>query len=226
MKRSLRVLLVAVAALSILSVKGCIFSPKKEDPQPIAEFVPQTSPEAVVANLVASYRLQNIEEYSRLLAPEYIFKFQPVDAAQLETEFWTRDQDTTGTDALFSTPLVSQITINLTHGNAVPTNEVDFPPGTMTIRINQTQLEVDQTDGITWLAQDIQDMFFRQGDFEAGEDSTNWFLIEWRDIPTSGAPRLGDDPLSAKSASPGVTPISWGALRQKAFKGELELAVK
>lgn len=164
-------------------------------PPVVPDFVPQTSPEAVVANLVEAYRKRNIEEYSRLLAPEFIFKFQPVDVQHVGAEFWTRDQDTTGTDALFGTPLVSQITLVVTHGSATLTEEIGFPPGTMTIRLDTVQLEVDQTDGITWLVRDIQDMFFRAGNQDNGENPDFWFLLEWRDVPTrlasQGAPTGG-----------------------------------
>lgn len=53
----------------------------------------------------------------------------------------------------------------------------------MKIEIDQTQLEVDQTDGITWRVTDPQDMFFRPGQTSAGENPDRWFLLEWRDIP-------------------------------------------
>ena len=73
----------------------------------------------------------------------------------------------------------------------------------MEIFISQTQLEVDQADGITWLAQDQQRMFFRRGLESADEDTTLWFLIEWRDIPSNAAPR----------AALTVNGTTWGFLK-------------
>jgi hypothetical protein len=223
MKQFLRVaLIVAVASSSLLSVKGCIFSPKKEDPVDITEIVPQTSPENVVKNLQAAYRLRRIEEYAKLLASDFEFWFQPEDGNNIGTDFWTRDLDSLGTLALFTTERVSNITIELIHGPAEPTNELNMPPGTMHIRIDQTQLEVDETEGTTWLATDLQDMFFRRGLVDAGEDTTHWFLLEWRDIPISLAPRMGSDPLSKEVIGPEVLPTTWGALRHEILQQEIK----
>jgi hypothetical protein len=214
MKSLLRTAL--VLGVAALFLKGCIFSPDKDDPiTGGGEFKEPTSPENVVSNLAESYRRKDIDQYIKLLAPEFIFKFQPVDAQAIETDFWTRDQDSTGTDGLFRTPLVSEIRITLTHGPADTARELDLPDGTMKIRINPTFLEVDQVDGITWQVDgDIQDMFFRTGDPAAGQDSTHWFLIEWRDIPDpAGAPgALG--PLTDGSRA-AVHQTSWGMLRRR-----------
>jgi len=162
------------------------------------------SPESAVGNLVEAYRQRDFEEYSKLLAPEFIFKFQPVDVQQVETEFWTRHQDTRGTYNLFKTPLVSHITINLTYEPAVPAPVSDFPPGTMWIRISQTLLEVDQIDGITWFVQDVQDMYFRRGDERYGENPAIWFLLEWRDV---------QPPDSLQAAAGGEQQATWGWLK-------------
>src|SRR5215468_6064970 len=56
-----------------------------------------TSPESLIANLQVSYRNREIEHYAVLLAPEYIFKFQPIDANDIGTPSWSREQDSTGT---------------------------------------------------------------------------------------------------------------------------------
>ncbi len=74
----------------------------------------------------------------------------------------------------------------------------------MNIRINQVQLVVDQTDGITWLVIDTQDMFFRPGNPDLGESPDLWFLIEWRDIPSAAAPRVS--PATEE-------PATWGLLK-------------
>jgi len=164
-----------------------------------------TSPEGVVTELVASYRQRDIKRYSRLLAPEFVFKFQPSDAQQIGTDFWTRNLDSTGTEALFETHLVSQIDLVVIHDNAVPADSTSFPPGTMTIRLDQVQLAVDQTDGITWLVADLQDLFFRPGNPALGENPDLWFLVEWRDLPS----------LNAPGVFPSVQQATWGLLKAR-----------
>jgi hypothetical protein len=154
---------------------------------PSLQFRPQTSPENVVHNLQVAFRTRNIAAYEKLLAPEFIFKFQPDDDAGLGMDPRNESLEMIGTGGLLSSPLVSSISIELTHGPAEPVSEVGFPQDAILIRITQTRLEVEQTDGITWLVQGRQDMFFRPGRPQIGEDPMNWFLIEWRDIPSPAA---------------------------------------
>jgi hypothetical protein len=162
-----------------------------------AVLIPE-SPEQVVEELVQAYVSRDIDRYMPLLAPEFVFWFQPSDAQDLGGDFWTRDQDSVGTDALFRTPLVSDIRVELTYGNAE-----EFAPGVMAIQVTHTLLEVDQVDGITWRVDgDLQHMFFRRGREMAGEDPDRWFLVDWRDTPAgAGAP------------SPAVETVTWGRLK-------------
>jgi hypothetical protein len=111
---------------------------------------------------------------------------------------------------------VSTITIQLTHLPAEDPSELGFDDDVKKIRINNVQLEVDQTDGTTLLVTDLQDMYFRPGRELLGEDPERWYLLEWRDLPSAGAaPRVS--PLGAgagtTAADDGSTrQVSWGAL--------------
>ena len=217
MNRILRnVLLLGVAVLT-----GCIFSPKKEDPTPVHDPYSQpTAPESLITNLQASYRNREIEHYAAILAPDFIFKFQPLDANDIGTPFWTRDQDSTGTRALLTTTEVSDIRINLIYGaRDTAINFPGTPLDSLKIRIITTDLQVDQTDGTTWVVTDQQDMFFRKGIETNGEDPTHWWLYEWDDLPTLAAP--GVRPLSAGTSASQVLASSWGALLQNASKTRL-----
>lgn len=180
-------------------------SARTHDPPPVSAYRPQTSPESVVHNLQTAYRERNIGEYARLLAPEFAFMFQPPDAERLGTDFWTRDPDSVGTGNLFSTSVVVSISIALTHGPAQPVGEVGFPAGAMKIRITGTQLEVQQADGTSFLVEDMQDMFFRAGNVSLGEDPSEWFLIEWRDIPSQAA--------ASAPWSGGL--VTWGGIKSR-----------
>jgi hypothetical protein len=225
MKSSLRTAcLLAVAAIVL---KGCIFNPSKDDPGiGTGDYKAPTSPENLIANLIESYDRKEIEEYAKLLAPEFIFKFQPADLDLIEDEFWTRDQDSTGTAGLFGTADVGDIRINLIHGPAEEPAEIGFDEGVLTIRINPTQLEVDQIGGdkpgTTYQVDgDIQDMFFRRGNAEAGEDTTRWFIIEWRDIPNPAAAPRTVQPASAGEAG-NVQTVSWGRMLHEMSQAVIE----
>ena len=180
--------------LAFLFLFACLLASCDADvevpPAPHAPYASPTAPESLITNLQLSYRQREIKEYAKLLAPEFVFKFQPIDANAIGTEFWTRDQDSTGTRALLTTSLVSDIRLDLFWGAKDGTVDKTAPPDSVRIRIITTDLEVDQTDGITWLITDQQDFFFRQGKAENGEDPTHWFIYEWDDLPTAAAPGL------------------------------------
>jgi hypothetical protein len=220
MKPAFRLFFPLAMIAMLTAFHGCIFSPDVDDPKITVEYKTQTSPENVVHNLKASYVLRDIDEYAKLLAPEFIFKFQPVDAQEIAKEFWTRDEDSLGTNALFKATIVTSITIDLVHGDAEDANDLELPANAKKIRINQTFLQVDETTGITWVVSDLQDMFFRPGDATLGEDENLWFLIEWRDIPSTAAPGIRTDPLGAGSVTSTRLPSSWGAMKARPLADE------
>jgi len=172
------------------SFAGCDEDTVSPPPPPLSPYSSPTEPESLITNLQISYRQREIEEYAKLLAPEFIFRFQSIDVDDIGTEFWTRDQDSTGTRALLTTPEVSDIRLSLIHGARDLTVDSTPPVDSLKIRIITTDLQVDQTDGTTWLVQDQQDFYFRQGKAANGEDPTHWFIYEWQDLPSLGAPRF------------------------------------
>jgi hypothetical protein len=178
-------------------------------PGPHQYHVP-TAPESVLVNLQVSYRRREIEPYARLLSPEYVFNGLPSDVQDLGLGPFpvTAMEDSIATALLFRTSLVSSIRIALTHGPAEPVADLSFPPGTMPLHVDRTDLEVDQADGIIWLVTNPQDFYFRRGLATAGEDTTHWFLSAWTEVDTTSG---GSPPES--TASP-VRPISWGALQE------------
>jgi len=151
--------------------------------------------------LQVAYRNREIEHFSDLIAPEYIFKFQPSDANVVGTSFWTRNQDSTGTRALLTTTEVSEIRIELIYGRPDSSVNTTLPVDSLKIRLIATDLEVDQTDGTTWVVSDQQDLFFRKGIQGKGENSGHWFIYEWDDLPTVNSPGLP------------VEPITWGKIK-------------
>jgi hypothetical protein len=163
-----------------------------------------TAPESLITNLQVSYKYREIEHYADLLAPEFIFKFQPIDANDIGMPFWTRDQDSTGTRALLMTTFVSDIRINLIYGHRDSSVNMAPPVDSLKIRLLTTDLQVDQTDGTTWVVEDQQDLFFRKGREQSGENPDYWFIYEWDDLPSVSSAGLG---------GPGTT--TWGRLKAR-----------
>ena len=174
-------------------------APDPGEPNP--PYASPTAPESLITNLQLSYNHRDIHGYAKLLAPEFTFNFQPIDANDIGTEFWTRDQDSTGTRALLTTSEVSGIRLNLVHGARDLTVDTTPPVDSLRIRIITTDLQVDQTDGTTWVVTDQQDFFCRQGKTAQGEDPTHWFIYEWDDLPSLGSPKL-----------PGES-VTWGKMK-------------
>ena len=199
-----RVLSFLLLAVGLMGCDDDVVEPPCGDLCPSSPYSSPTAPESLITNLQVSYRNREIEHYAELLAPEFIFKFQPIDANDIGTPFWTRDQDSTGTRALLTTPEVSDIRLNLIHGGRDQTIDTTPPVDSLKIRIITTDLQVDQTDGTTWVVNDQQDFFFRQGKAINGEDPTHWFIYEWDDLPSLASPR----PFVVKS-------ITWGKVKSR-----------
>jgi len=190
-------LFVVLAAPLLVLAVSCSDETVVAPPEDPPDF---STAEGIVEALQVSYRTRDIELYAKLLAADFRFRFQPGD--QLENgEYWTADQDTTGTGALFRTPLVGTIRVNLFHGPPEDPGENGFDPDVRMIRMTNVQLEIDQTDGTTLLVTDLQDMYFRPGREPLGEDPARWYLLEWRDILSTSSPR------------PMVQTISWGVIK-------------
>ncbi len=211
-----RLLPFAVLAAALgFALHGCIFSPSTVPPKGTQDpYAANVSPDSVVYNLANSYKRKEIKPYAQLLSRDYIFRFQSGDVPpELGRDFWTHDEDSTGTEHLFNSTLVQSIKINLEHGAATVPTEIGMPEGSLKLRLSPIDLEVDQTDGTTWVVQgDIQDMFFRKGMVEAGEDTTRWYLFEWRDIPGAGTAPSGG--LQPKSSDPDTRYVTMGELLQ------------
>ncbi len=208
--RTTRAAMAAVALAAVLMV--CLSACDHTEAPVVTEKPPRCfgqTPEQVLNNLIVSYGRRDIEEYASLLHPDFIFRFQDGDApADLGREYWNATEDSTGTDALFNSPEVTGIYIDLTYRDAEPATEVDLL-GTMKIRVTPMKLTVDDRSGWTWLVEgDIQDFFFVRGE---GADSLCWYIKEWRDIPGYGGVGSPEDGVHAVA----VESMSWGSLKTR-----------
>jgi len=181
-------------------------------------YLPQTSPENVLHNLKESWEFREIDEYAKLLDPDFRFYFQQADIPPgLPRDYWNRDEDSTGTGALFNAATeVTDIRLDLGAFTVEDSVRVD-QPDVKRIRLTHAKLEVDHVNGVTLLVLgDIQDMYFRKGNVAAGTDSTKWYLFEWWDQsggslkPASGT---STNALGLAGSSPLVEPTTWGKIK-------------
>jgi hypothetical protein len=208
-------LAVLIAVLLGTLAIGCTH--KVTDSGGSPHYLPRTSPENVVQNLVTAYENRDTEAYADLLAPEFRFYFQERDVPRdLDRDYWIRSEDSGHTGSLFGAREVRDITVHLDYGPATDPTELDKPPGTKKIHLT-ARVEVDDRYGTAYLADgDFEDLFFRKGLLQnAGEDTTLWYLFEWRDIrnPSRNGAAPGDAGETAGTPAP-VQSITWGLIKQ------------
>ena len=94
------VLLVVLTAIGFV---GCILSPTEEAPKthPPSNYGNLTNKEDVVTNLVQSYKDHNIDRFTELLHPDYLWYNQNADVLAGAKEFNTRDEDIQMNHGLF-----------------------------------------------------------------------------------------------------------------------------
>ncbi len=104
--------------LTAIGFVGCILSPTEEPPKPhpSTNYKDLTNKEDVVTNLVQSYKDHNIDRFTELLHPDYLWYNQDADVANGAKEFNTRDEDIAMTHNLF---------LAADHHNPNPDKQVD-----------------------------------------------------------------------------------------------------
>jgi hypothetical protein len=92
-----------------LLIAGCgIFSPDETKDPPVdtggGEFVPATTPDLVMQNFQNAWEQLNFAEYSKLLATEYTFYFDPADEldAYVGGPSWSLQDELASVQAMFS----------------------------------------------------------------------------------------------------------------------------
>lgn len=193
--------------LGTMASVGPCAGPEPKPPDP----VPPLRPADVVKNLQLAYKRRDNVQYTKLLASDFQFWFDPATRPDNVPEFWTRLQDSTGTANLFAAGDVSDIRIDLTFGSDVPTNIVGQERWRR-IRVTDTFLEVDKVpltgEVITLRVDgDTQDFYVRQGlspgDTLAGSPTAKqWYLVEWHDLARLSALKAnGDAPTASEATS-------------------------
>jgi hypothetical protein len=101
---------VAAAALFILGCSDDSTQPK-ETPKP--RYPEATAKDIVISNLLLSFKDRNIEQFEKLLHPDYIWYNQPQDVSGGLPKFYARDEDVAITRNMFLAALHTHTNSNL-----------------------------------------------------------------------------------------------------------------
>jgi hypothetical protein len=189
-----------------------------DDPGPrTPRYLPQTSEDNVLENLITAYEARDIAAYSRLFANDFQFYHDPRTREQLGIEFWTRTSDSLRTEALFSAPNVTRIELAMDWQRGSATGSGTLPPRETWTRlfVDTIVLEVDvacPNEGTrTCRCQNQQQRFhFRRGCTypPSGPADTLTYLVEWRDPGTDGP------------VEPDPDDCTWSRIRQMEYQCE------
>jgi hypothetical protein len=155
-------------------------------------WLPQTTPENVLANLKRAYEERDVEAYAPLFADDFLFFFDPdIRPGKGLPEFWNKAQDSTKVHELFSSPEIAAIQFDLGPDlDTEPVNEVG--------REHWLQIDVDLTmeidlkptpeypEGMTYVVDgENTRLYIRKGRRESdsspeSQTSASYYIVEWR----------------------------------------------
>lgn len=197
-----RLPILILAALA-LSTTGCLFSPDKGDsddnPPPVSNYKPQTSPQNVLDNLREAYEQRELPAYERLFDPvEFKFVFDPIDldGSPDLPPFWGWADERRVHERMFESEDVLDIRLSFVKGTVQNAEESDGQEIDLTWKkmyITGVELEVetrnpdDPTDNIIYkVSGDRALYFFKEYPEELVDDGNGgqrpiWRITEWRD---------------------------------------------
>jgi hypothetical protein len=180
-----------VGWLALLAVVGCPFSPDDAPPIiPEPKFLPRTSPENLLANLMTSYRERETAEYESLLALNFTFVLSPVDAGQpgMPSQ-WGRNTEIGVHQRMFDADLVQTLALDFAVGARV----FDETDQLWTITITNVDLSLyGMTPDFPTPKQyrvlgGSSKFWFQQNDWTApGTSDRIWSIVKWEDSPVEG----------------------------------------
>jgi hypothetical protein len=187
-------LVIGLLAIGLLA--GCPWSPGKNTviPPPPSNYLPQTSPQNVLANLQRAYGDRKIDEYKKLFTEDFMFVFNPADAVVPDhpsPPFWSLIDEVTATENMFADELVTKIELS-SYNFGVPerVDSSDFRPRAWKVRVDQAMLQVytRKEDGtlLTLLVEGATEMFFfveEPSKPSPVDGRPTWYIFRWEDQP-------------------------------------------
>jgi hypothetical protein len=176
-------------------------------PPPPPDFLPRTSPENLLRNLIAAYRLRNAAEYESLLAHPFTFILSLEDQQKPDMpDRWGRDTEVAIHERMFDSERVQTLMLDYDIGPTI----WDAEEGKYSVVIRHVNLYLygatpgHPTEAHEFRVTDNRSKFWfrKNGWLWPGTQDSVWSIALWADSPAG--PR----------ESPGVSEaISWGSIK-------------
>jgi hypothetical protein len=196
---NLSILPLAIGCLAIGCLAGCPWSPGKDTviPPLPSNYLPQTSPANVLANLQTAYEERNIDRYKELFAEDFIFVFNPLDPVDPDhpnPDQWSLTEELTVTENMFTDELVSKIELSsYTLGVPEQVDSLYYGPRAWKVRVDEANLQVHtrKEDGtlLTLLVDGATEVFFLREEPSKpapADGRPTWYIFRWEDQPVGG----------------------------------------
>jgi hypothetical protein len=190
----------AICLLAFGFLAGCPWSPGKNPvipPQP-SNYLPQTSPANVMANLQTAYGDRNIAEYRKLFTDDFTFVFNPLDPSDPDhpnPASWGLVDEMQATENMFKDELVTKIELSsYSLGVPEPVDSLTYGPRAWKVRVDQANLQVatrtPENELLTLVVDGTTEMFFfREEPTKPVGGRPTWYIFRWEDQPiTSKSP--------------------------------------
>ncbi len=200
--------LMAIALVAVSVLAGCPWSPEPDDGggDPVSNYLPQTSPANVLANLQTAYSERKIEEYRKLFTEDFTFVFNPLDPEDPENpnpDQWGIADELEATKNMFEDELVTKVELT-SYTMQVPevADSVSYGPDAWKVRVDETNLQVatrlPDGDVLTLVVQGTTEVFyFREDDTKPVGGRPTWYIFRWEDQP------IGSKTSAVASVEPG-----------------------
>jgi hypothetical protein len=163
-------------------------------PPPVSNYLPQTSPANVIANLQIAYGERTIDEYRKLFTEDFIFVFSPTDLIDPNHQTppqWGLGEELVSTENMFTDELVFKIELS-SYVLGVPTrvDSVEYRPRAWKVRIDRANLQVytRKPDGtlLTLLVDGATEVFYFVEEPSRPSPINGrptWYIFRWEDQP-------------------------------------------
>jgi hypothetical protein len=188
--------LLVISFLAIGFLAGCPWSPKPDTKLiPVeSNYLPQTSPENVIANLQTAYAERKIDEYKKLFSDDFTFVFNPadpIDPNHPSPPQWGLADELDVTENMFADELVTKIDFSsYVLGVPAQLDSNDYRPRAWKVRVDQANLQVytRKPDGtlLTLLVDGATEVFFfveEPTKPSPVDGRPTWYIFRWEDQP-------------------------------------------
>jgi hypothetical protein len=193
-----------LGSLLTLFLPGCGDDKKTTEPVP-SHYRPQSSIENVLYNLRESYMRRDLAAYRLLFAPEFEFRFNPLDALNPSGGTplsWNLAEECRAADSLFSSTQVDSISIEWLFADAATDSAGTWIVQPTTARVLIASRNLDG-EPLVYLVSDAPERFYLRSypQERASDGQPLWRVTRWA------------DGIRFRNAGPGSETLTWGMIK-------------